>query len=161
LTQEGVRVVIATDLVARGLDIDQISHVINFDTPKYPENYMHRIGRTGRANANGNSILLYNSEELTYKEAIESLMQIPVTDIEFPEEVPVSIQLAPEEQPHIFEPDSDQLQGRDPSLGSGFHEKSEKNKQENQGGSYKRIIAKKYKKPKTRGDKNYNKGRRK
>ena len=156
-----VRIVIATDLVARGLDIDQISHVINFDTPKYPENYMHRIGRTGRANANGNSILLYNPEELAYKKAIESLMQIPITDIEFPEEVPVSIQLAPEEQPHISEPDSDQLQGRDPSLGSGFHEKSEKNKQENQGGSYKRIIAKKYKKPKTRGDKNYNKGKRK
>lgn len=156
-----IRIVIATDLVARGLDIDQISHVINFDTPKYPENYMHRIGRTGRANADGNSILLYNPEELAYKEAIETLMQIAVPDIEFPKEVPVSIQLAPEEQPHTFEPDSDKLQGRDPSLGSGFHEKSEKNKQENQGGSYKRIIAKKYKKPKTRGDKNYNKGKRK
>ena len=155
------RILIATDVMARGLDLDRITHVINMDVPEFPENYMHRIGRTGRANADGNSILLYNTEELAYKEAIETLMQIAVPDIEFPEDVPVSIQLAPEEQPHTFEPDSDKLQGRDPSLGSGFHEKSEKNKQENQGGSYKRIIAKKYKKPKTRGDKNYNKGKRK
>lgn len=43
------RILIATDVIARGLDLDNISHVINFDTPKFAENYMHRIGRTGRA----------------------------------------------------------------------------------------------------------------
>ena len=51
------RMLIATDVMARGLDIDNISHVINFDTPTYPENYMHRIGRTGRAEREGQSIV--------------------------------------------------------------------------------------------------------
>ncbi|HET8752857.1 MAG TPA: DEAD/DEAH box helicase, partial [Salinimicrobium sp.] len=52
------RILVATDVMARGLDITEISHVINFDTPHYPENYMHRIGRTGRAEKEGNSIVL-------------------------------------------------------------------------------------------------------
>ena len=53
------RILIASDLIARGLDLANISHVISFDTPKYPENYMHRIGRTGRAEKLGESILFY------------------------------------------------------------------------------------------------------
>jgi ATP-dependent RNA helicase RhlE len=56
--------------MARGLDLDQISHVINFDTPLFPENYMHRIGRTGRADSKGKSILFYTEKEEEYKEKI-------------------------------------------------------------------------------------------
>ena len=51
------RILIATDVMARGLDLEMITHVFNFNTPNYPENYMHRIGRTGRAEAKGNAIL--------------------------------------------------------------------------------------------------------
>ena len=52
------RFIIATDIVARGIDIAEVSHVINFDTPEVPENYIHRIGRTGRAEKKGISITL-------------------------------------------------------------------------------------------------------
>ncbi len=65
------RILVATDVMARGLDIDNISHVINFDTPKFPENYMHRIGRTGRAEREGKSILFSTENEQEYVEAIE------------------------------------------------------------------------------------------
>src|SRR5690606_23809286 len=56
---EKTRILVTTDVMARGLDLDRISHVINFDTPSFPENYMHRIGRTGRAEQKGTAILLY------------------------------------------------------------------------------------------------------
>lgn len=149
------RILVTTDVMARGLHIEQISHVINFDTPAFPENYMHRIGRTGRAEKEGSSILFYTEKEQTYKEAIEKLMDMKIRVLKIPSEVEISTKLIPEEQPRIIEPDSNKE--RDPSLNSGFHEKKEKNKKVNLGGSYKRTIAKKYKKPKTRGDKIYNK----
>ena len=72
---EGVnRILVATDVMARGLDFDNVSHVINFDTPDFPENYMHRIGRTGRAEKVGNTILLSTEKEQQAKAAIETLM---------------------------------------------------------------------------------------
>ncbi len=57
------RVLIATDVIARGLDFNKVSHVINFDVPTYPENYIHRIGRSGRAEEKGNSLLFYTEKE--------------------------------------------------------------------------------------------------
>ncbi len=150
------RILVTTDVMARGLHIEQISHVINFDTPAFPENYMHRIGRTGRAEQEGTSILFYTEKEEPYKDSIESLMNMKIKTFDLPDEVEISDKLIPEEQPRIIEPDSGKKL-RDPLLNSGFHEKKEKNKKENQGGSYKRNLARKYKKPKTRGDKIYNK----
>lgn len=151
------RILVTTDVMARGLDLNQISHVINMDTPKYAENYMHRIGRTGRAEKEGRSILLFTEKEQDSKEAIETLMdyQIPVETL--PETVEISKQLLPEERPVIKEHNNPHktIEGDEP--GASFHEKKEKNQKTNQGGSYKREIEKKYKKPKTRGDKNYNK----
>ncbi len=149
------RVLVTTDVMSRGLHIDHISHVVNFDTPAFPENYMHRIGRTGRAEQEGTSLLFYTEKEQEDKEVIEDLMDMKISDIDFPEEVEVSTRLTPSEQPKDTEPRS-AYKKRDESLGSGFHEKSDKNKKINQGGSYRRLIAQKYKKPKTRGDKNYN-----
>ncbi|HBS11947.1 MAG TPA: DEAD/DEAH box helicase [Flavobacteriaceae bacterium] len=149
------RVLVTTDVMARGLHIDDISHVVNFDTPSFPENYMHRIGRTGRAEQEGTSLLFYTEKEQEAKEVIEELMDMEISIIEFPEEVEISTRLTPSEQPKDEEPRS-AYKKRDESLGSGFHEKSDKNKKTNQGGSYRRLIAKKYKKPRTRGDKNYN-----
>jgi len=68
------RILIATDVMSRGLDLAEISHVVNFDTPKFPENYMHRIGRTGRAKHEGASLLFVTEKENEAKERIEQLM---------------------------------------------------------------------------------------
>ena len=149
------RILVATDVMARGLDIEHVSHVINFDTPEYPENYMHRIGRTGRAERQGISFLLTTEKEEENLEKIETLMRMEVPQFELPENVEVSTVLIPEEQPKVFEINNPNKNEEAP--GPAFHEKSEKNQKVNLGGSYRREIAKKYKKPKTRGDKNYNK----
>lgn len=151
---EKTRILVTTDVMARGLDLDKVSHVINFDTPLYPENYMHRIGRTGRAEQKGTSILLYTEDENEAKQAIEDLMDLKITELNFPEEVEISKQLTYEEQPKVLEINNP---NNIEEVGPAFHEKKEKNRKENLGGSYKRIIKQKYKKPKTRGDKNYNK----
>ena len=149
------RVLVATDVMARGLDIDNISHVINFDTPDYPENYMHRIGRTGRAEREGSSILFSTEKEIESLEKIETLMNMKIPVIQFPEDVNISDELIEEERLVIKERNNPIK--KDETIGPAYHEKKDKNKKENLGGSYKFKIAEKYKKPKTRGDKNYNK----
>lgn len=149
------RMLIATDVMARGLDIDDVSHVINFDTPNYPENYMHRIGRTGRAEKQGHTIAFSTDKELDAIEAIENYMELDIPLLDFPKGVTVSNDLIEEERPQILEPNNP-LKRVKHSIGEAFHEKKEKNKKVNQGGSYRRELAKKYKKAKTRGDKNYN-----
>ena len=155
------RILVATDVMARGLDIDDVSHVINFDTPEYPENYMHRIGRTGRAKRKGISLLFSKENEMDYKNAIEELMKIKIDKLEIPNEVEISKELIEEERTQIKEHYNPHKKTDLDKPGPAFHEKSEKNQKENLGGSYKRIIAKKYKKPKTRGDKNYNRRKKK
>ena len=76
----GVRVLVATDIAARGIDVDGISHVVNFDTPNIPEDYIHRIGRTGRAEATGDAITFVAPDEEAYLRAIEKTtgQRIPV-----------------------------------------------------------------------------------
>ena len=64
-------VMVATDIAARGLDIAGVSHVINYDVPEHPEDYVHRIGRTGRAQNVGDAFTLMNGEELPALQAIE------------------------------------------------------------------------------------------
>jgi ATP-dependent RNA helicase RhlE len=151
------RILVATDVMARGLDLDEISHVFNFDTPHFAENYMHRIGRTGRAEHEGNTILFSTPKEQEDKLAIESLMDYTIPKIDLPEDVEISERLTPEERPNRLERDNPHKRLSDEDApGPAFHNKSEKNSKENQGGSYRREIAAKYKKPKTRGDKTYN-----
>ncbi len=152
------RILIATDVMARGIDIDSISHVINFDTPGFPENYMHRIGRTGRAEQAGSSILFCTEKETSDKKSIETLMQYSIPNIELPEVVEISKELISEERPRIIESTNRNL--KKITEEKAFHEKKDKNKKTNQGGSYLRKM-KTYKKPKTRGDKNANKGKKK
>lgn len=150
------RILVATDVMARGLDLEEISHVINFDTPYFPENYMHRIGRTGRAAHEGKTILFSTEKEQEAKDRIETLMDYTIPVIPFPEEVEISKQLTEEERPREDREISKNRTSQEYIPGPAFHEKKDKNKKTNQGGSYRREIAKKYKKPKTRGDKNYN-----
>jgi len=152
------RILVSTDIMSRGLDLDKITHVINFDTPSFPENYMHRIGRTGRAEEEGKTILFYTEKEKVYKEAIEELMSVSIPELNFPSEVAISRELTPEEQPDDqMGKNEDRNRKKKVELAPGFHEKKEKNKKTNQGGSYKREIKKKYKKAQTRGDKTYHK----
>ena len=74
------RVLVATDIAARGIDVEALSHVINFEIPEVPETYVHRIGRTGRAGASGVAYTFCDSEELDYLKGIQKLigLQIPV-----------------------------------------------------------------------------------
>lgn len=153
------RVLIATDVMARGLDIENVSHVVNFDTPQYPENYMHRIGRTGRAEKKGQSLLFTTESEQEYLNAIEELMKTKVPEYELPKKVEIATELIPEENPRAIEINNPNKVVE--QAGPAFHEKKEKNKKVNLGGSYRREIAQKYKKPKTRGDKNANRKRKK
>ena len=73
-----VRVLVATDVAARGLDIEDLPHVINFDLPNSPEDYVHRIGRTGRAGASGEAISLVSPEEHERLEAIEKTIHLTI-----------------------------------------------------------------------------------
>jgi ATP-dependent RNA helicase RhlE len=77
-----VRTLVATDIAARGIDVDGISHVVNFDLPDVPETYVHRIGRTARAGAQGVAISLCDGEEMALLRDIEKLirMSIPMSD---------------------------------------------------------------------------------
>jgi len=76
------RVLVATDIAARGIDIDELSHVINFEIPNLPETYIHRIGRTGRAGLSGIAISLCDSEEKAYLKDINRLISIPIPVVE-------------------------------------------------------------------------------
>ena len=72
--QNKIRVLVATDIAARGLDIPLLPHVINYELPNISEDYVHRIGRTGRAGASGEAISLVSQEETTYVKGIEKLL---------------------------------------------------------------------------------------
>ena len=78
------RVMVATDIAARGIDVTGISHVINFDVPGMPEDYIHRIGRTGRAEATGDAITFVSSEEHKQLRLIERFIGRDITPIECP-----------------------------------------------------------------------------
>jgi ATP-dependent RNA helicase RhlE len=131
--QEGnLRGIITTDIMARGLDISNISHVINFEIPEYPELYMHRIGRTGRADATGTAISLFTPREEEFKIEAELLMNMELDVENLPEEVEIStVLIAPEKdkQPIKFLLKKPKLDGD-----GAFHDKSKKNKKVNLGG---------------------------
>ncbi len=77
-----VRVLVATDIAARGIDIDQLPQVVNFELPNVPEDYVHRIGRTGRAGATGSALSLVDDEELSYLRDIEKLIKRAIVRVE-------------------------------------------------------------------------------
>ena len=92
-----IRVLIATEIIARGLDIVEVSHVVNYHIPEVPEHYLHRIGRTGRADKEGISINFVTEEELAYQEAAEVLMNRTITMLPLPDTVEIVDTLIPEE----------------------------------------------------------------
>ncbi len=89
--QGKVRVLVATDVASRGLDIDQLPHVVNFELPNVPEDYVHRIGRTGRAGNEGQALSLVSNEEQSLLKGIEKLLKRKLTQSVMPGYEPVAI----------------------------------------------------------------------
>ena len=147
------RILVATDIVARGIDVEGVSHVINFSIPELSENYIHRIGRTGRAEAKGNSISFYTEDEVSLIQNIENLMQAEIDSVEFPNDVEISEELIQDEIP-VYKMKNTLVQHKiNPESGGAFHEKKDKNKKVNFKLRKAERMKLKYKKPKTRGQK--------
>ncbi len=138
---EEIRGLITTDVMARGLDISDITHVINFEVPEVPEQYIHRIGRTGRADKDGKAITFVTKKEEAELLEIEMLMDKELTIIDFPEDVKINpIKIASEkEEVKMKNP----VQVKLYDGGGAFHEKKDKNKKVNWGGPHKRNPPKK------------------
>lgn len=147
------RFIIATDIIARGLDIAEVSHVINFDTPEIPESYLHRIGRTGRADKDGNAIIFIADREREHQERIEALMNYQIPILPLPEDLVISDVLTDDEKPEVkMKNFLIKLPSRE-EAGPAFHEKLAKNKKVNVKISHADKMKLKYGKPKTRGAK--------
>lgn len=138
---EEVRGLITTDVMARGLDISNITHVINFEVPEVPEQYIHRIGRTGRADKEGTAITFVGPKEDTALLDIELLMEKDLLIHEFPEAVKINPKkIAAEEEVVLMKNHTISLN----EGGSAFHEKAAKNRKINLGGPSKRKPPKKH-----------------
>lgn len=131
-----VRGLITTDIMARGLDISDITHVINFEIPEVPEQYIHRIGRTGRADKNGISISFVTKKEETLLLDIELLMDKALIMKDFPAEVKVNpVKIASEKETVVMKnAHTVKLE----EGGGAFHDKKDKNKKINLGGPTRR-----------------------
>lgn len=138
---EEVQGLITTDIMARGLDISNISHVINFEIPEVPEQYIHRIGRTGRADKDGKAISFITKKEEKDLLDIELLMDKELRIIDFPEEVKINPNKIASEKEEVKMKNLNPLKVE---IGGGaFHEKKAKNSKENWGGPHKRKPPKK------------------
>jgi ATP-dependent RNA helicase RhlE len=128
-----IRGIVTTDVMARGLDISDITHVINVEFSEIPEQYIHRIGRTGRADKSGIAISLISPREEEIMIEAEVLMEKEITFFPMPSEVEIAVRLLE------FEKDKKKQMKfllKKPKLegGASFHEKAEKNKKVNLGG---------------------------
>ncbi|MGZ5188052.1 MAG: DEAD/DEAH box helicase [Kaistella sp.] len=141
--KQEIRGLITTDIMARGLDISDITHVINFEIPEVPEQYIHRIGRTGRADKNGISVSFMTKKEETLLLDIELLMDKAVTVRDFPAEVKINPVKIASEKDEVVMKNLNIVKLEEG--GGAFHEKKDKNKKENWGGPTKRNP------PKTKG----------
>ena len=126
-----LRMLVATDLVARGLDFDDVTHVVNFDMPEVPESYMHRIGRTGRADKKGVALAFITKADSDYRKAIEDLMGQKIPLMKMPEDVIVSTELTLDELPKVAMKNTLVKIPKKEEGGEAFHEKSDKNKKVN------------------------------
>ena len=136
-----VRGLITTDIMARGLDISDITHVINFEIPEVPEQYIHRIGRTGRADKNGIAVSFVSKNEESQLLDVEILMDKSVIIKEFPAEVKINPVKIASEKDEVVMKNAHTVKLEEG--GGAFHEKKDKNKKENWGGPHARKIPKK------------------
>ena len=146
--QEGTfRFIIATDIVARGLDIAEVSHVINFDTPEIPEDYIHRIGRTGRAEKKGVAIAFITEREKENQLAIENLMNYTIPILPLPLDLEISDVLTEEEKPKVRMKEVFVKLPKLEESGPAFHPKKAKNLKVNVKIKYADKMMAKYGKP--------------
>ncbi|MEO6282678.1 MAG: DEAD/DEAH box helicase [Dyadobacter sp.] len=117
-----VRVMVATDVVARGIDITEVSHVINFDVPLIYEDYVHRIGRTGRANHIGQAITFMTMADEYHIQKIENMIRMGIPRKEVPEDLEIASTPTLERQDMLREIDN-QKRKEDPTFLGAFHEK--------------------------------------
>ncbi len=136
------RIMITTDIMARGLDISDVSHVVNFDLPNNAPTYIHRIGRTGRAEKEGIAISFINEVEEEYQIEIEELMQMQIPMEKIPEEVEISDVFSEEEKPKKGANRRPYLVDAGRKSKGAYHEKKEKNKKVNLGGKFRRTERK-------------------
>ncbi len=125
------RILIATDIIARGLDVAEVSHVFNFDIPEVPENYIHRIGRTGRADQKGIAISFITEREKPFQQEIEELMDFEIPILPLPEDLKISEVLMPDEEPKVFMKNIELKRPKREDIGPAFHEKKAKNQKVN------------------------------
>lgn len=125
------RLLIATDIVARGIDVAEVSHVVNFDLPDEVESYIHRIGRTGRADRTGTAISFIRPADADQRAAIEAFMNQPIPVLPLPENLVVVDQLTEAEQPQIRMKTLEPRLSRVDEAQSAFQEKIDKNKKVN------------------------------
>ncbi len=143
------RFIIATDIVARGIDIAEVTHVINFDLPQVAENYIHRIGRTGRADKKGIAVSFITPKEKDAREAIETLMKLEVPTFPLPPHLEISDVLIEEEKPKVYVKEIQIKIPKREERGASFHEKSAKNSKTHNKVSHRDKMKKKYGKPVT------------
>ena len=124
-------ILIATDIIARGLDVTAVSHVINMDVPAVAENYMHRIGRTGRADKKGIAITFITEADKENKAKVEALMGKKISMKKMPVEVDVSNILTFDEQPKVNMRTIEIKRPKVIAKGTSHHEKIDKNKKVN------------------------------
>lgn len=117
-----VRILISTDLSARGIDASMVSHVINFDVPVNYDDYIHRIGRTARAGNNGVAITLLDPSEEWHFKKIEEMMRLEISKIDLPDELEIIESSKSEHQEQLREIDR-QKKLDDPTFQGAFHEK--------------------------------------
>jgi ATP-dependent RNA helicase RhlE len=127
------RLLIATDVVARGVDISDVTHVVNFDVPSDAGVYIHRIGRTGRAGRAGSSITFITPADAEYIRAIEVLMNKSIPLLPVPGDVEISDELTVDEMPVTRDKNLKKLK-KLAATGGAFHEKKAKNRKVQLGG---------------------------
>lgn len=125
------RILIATDLLARGIDVTEVTHVINIDIPEVPENYIHRIGRTGRAGKKGIAITMISDFDKEHHKNVEQLMGKKISVKKLPEEVELSEVLIADEIPVINMKTIEVKRPKNFFGGKSHHDKKEKNKKVN------------------------------
>lgn len=149
----GHRFIIATDIVARGIDIAEVTHVINFDLPESPENYIHRIGRTGRADSPGHAISFVTEKDQKVKEEIEAFMKLQIGVLDLPPHLEISTRLTEDETPKVYMKAPPVNLPKKEERGASFHPKSAKNSKVNVRVSHREKMQQKYGKPKKRSGK--------
>ena len=120
-----IRIIVSTDVTSRGIDVSAVSHVINFNIPRHYEDYVHRIGRTARLNAQGVAYSFEDPSEKYHTKNIEALIRMEIPVLELPQSLPVLDYLKGEKQ-ELARRIDEQKRKADPTFKGAFHEKKRK-----------------------------------